>query len=75
MHKVTNDTQHTDILKQYRLVRSELTVSHTDDIILRGTIIVIPTVLQGEVLQLAHKGYQGIVKTNTLLRTKVWLPM
>lgn len=53
---------------------SELTTSHAADIIRRGTRIVIPTVLQDKVIQLALQGHQGIVKTKVLLRTKVWFP-
>uniref|UniRef100_A0AAQ4Q6X4 Gypsy retrotransposon integrase-like protein 1 n=1 Tax=Gasterosteus aculeatus aculeatus TaxID=481459 RepID=A0AAQ4Q6X4_GASAC len=72
-HK-TDKSQHADILKQFRQVSSELTTSHASDIILRGTRIVIPKALQERVLQLAHEGHQGIVKTKALLRTKVWFP-
>lgn len=70
----TDRSRHADILKQFRQVSSELTTSHASDIILRGTRIVIPTALQDRVLQLAHEGHQGIVKTKALLITKVWFP-
>ena len=73
-HKITSDTQHATTLQKYKQVSSELTVSHTDDIILRGTRIVIPSSFEHRVLQLAHEGHQGIVKTKSLLRTKVWFP-
>ena len=73
-HKVTGDTQHAEILKKFRQISGELTVSLSDDIILRGTRIVIPVSLEQRVLQLAHEGHQGIVKTKTLLRSKVWFP-
>jgi hypothetical protein len=73
-HRITDDTQHAETLKKYRQIKEELTVSHTDDIILRGTRIVIPASLEHRVLQLAHEGHQGIVKTKTLLRSKVWFP-
>lgn len=69
-HKITNDTQHTTILRQFKQISSELTVSSTDGIILGNTRIVIPSTLQNRVLQLAHEGHQGIVKTKTLLRKK-----
>lgn len=72
-HKI-DKSRHADTLKQFRQVSSELTTSHTSDIILRGTRIIIPTALQDRVLQLAHEGHQGIVKTKALLRTKVWFP-
>ncbi|KAK0144485.1 hypothetical protein N1851_017146 [Merluccius polli] len=73
-HKVTGDTQHAEILKKFRQISGELTVSLSDDIILRGTRIVIPASLEQRVLQLAHEGHQGIIKTKTLLRSKVWFP-
>ncbi|KAK0144487.1 hypothetical protein N1851_017148 [Merluccius polli] len=73
-NKVTGDTQHAEILKKFRQISGELTVSLSDDIILRGTRIVIPASLEQRVLQLAHEGHQGIIKTKTLLRSKVWFP-
>ena len=41
---------------------------------LRGTRIVVPKALRGEVLRLAHEGHQGIVKIKARLRKKVWWP-
>lgn len=73
-HKITGDTQHAETLKKYREISGELTVSHTNDIVLRGTQIVIPGSLEHRVLQLANEGHQGIVKTKTLLRSRVWFP-
>jgi len=35
---------------------------------------VIPTKLQDKILQLAHAQHQGISKTKSLLREKVWWP-
>ena len=54
-------------------VRHELT-STTDGILLRGNRIVIPKELQERAISLAHTGHQGLVKTKSLLRTKVWFP-
>ena len=42
--------------------------------VLRGTRIVVPYKLRQRVIQLAHEGHQGIVKTKQRLRTKVWWP-
>ena len=36
--------------------------------------MVIPLSFRGEMLRLAHEGHQGIVKTKSQLRTKVWWP-
>ena len=40
--------------------------------VLRGTRIVVPYKLRQRVIQLAHEGHQGIVKTKQRLHTKVW---
>ena len=40
----------------------------------RGNRIVIPDALQKRVIELAHEGHQGLVKTRSLLRSKVWFP-
>ena len=34
----------------------------------------IPTTLQTDIVNLAHEGHPGIVKTKQLLREKVWFP-
>ena len=62
----------TDIYKAMEKVKHELTLSTTHGIILKGTRIVMPTTLQQRVIDLAHEGHQGIVKTKKLLREKVW---
>ena len=62
----------TDIYKAMKKVKHELTQSTTHGIISKGTRIVIPTTLQQRVIDLAHEGHQGIVKTKKLLREKVW---
>ena len=59
-------------LKPYRQVKNELTVK--DSVILKNNKLVIPTSLQGRILDLAHESHQGIVKTKQLLREKVWWP-
>ncbi len=62
-HKNARDLLFTDTLKHYRNVSSELTVSSNDDLILRGSRIVVPSTLEQRVLQLAHESHQGIAKT------------
>ena len=58
--------------KAYMMARNELaSIGHVG---LRGTRIVIPRELQQRVLELAHEGHQGIVKTKERLRSKVWWP-
>ena len=56
----------------YFHVKDELCIY--GELLLRGTRIVIPNVLRDRVLKIAHEGHQGIVKTKTRLRSKVWWP-
>ena len=56
----------------YLCVKDELSV--LGKLVLRGTRIVIPKALRGEVLLLAHEGHQGIVQMKARLRTEVWWP-
>ena len=58
-------------LKRLYLVREELTAPEDSCILLRGRRIVIPSSLQERIATLAHEGHQGMVKTKSLLRTKV----
>ena len=64
-------------LAEFRLLErviDELAVSASGNLVLRGTRIVIPKSLQEHVVNLAHEGHQGLVKTKSLLREKVWFP-
>lgn len=56
----------------YRAVSTEL--SQVQGVLLRGNRIVIPVSLRNHVVQLAHEGHQGVVKTKQRLRSKVWWP-
>ena len=60
-------------LKIFANIRSELTPVD-GDLVLRGSRIVVPDALQKQVVELAHEGHQGLVKTRSLLRSKVWFP-
>ena len=55
-------------------IKNELTVTATDDIVLRGSRIVVPHSLQVRAISLAHEGHQGVVKTKKLIREKIWFP-
>lgn len=61
-----------DCPRPYRMVWQELSVC--DDMLLRGNRLVIPQKLRGKVLDLAHEGHQGIVRTKQKLRSSVWWP-
>ena len=56
----------------FRPVRAEL--AEVDGVLLRGTRLVLPQSLRARVLELAHEGHQGIVKTKERLQRKVWWP-
>ena len=55
---------------------SELTVAETEHghVLLRAHRIVIPQGLTDRIVGIAHEGHQGIAKTKSLLREKVWWP-
>lgn len=59
-------------LSRYMQVKDELTVTNT--VILKNNRIVIPAELQEKVINIAHEGHQGLVKTKSMLREKVWFP-
>ncbi|XP_028413774.1 uncharacterized protein K02A2.6-like [Dendronephthya gigantea] len=59
-------------LSAYACVKNELCM--IGRLVLRGNRIVIPQMLRRKVLEAAHEGHQGIVKTKSRLRTKVWWP-
>ena len=55
-------------------IRNELTIAPNEKVLMRCTRIVMPTILQDRAVNLAHEGHQGITKTKSLLREKVWFP-
>jgi hypothetical protein len=59
-------------LSSYSKVFNELTVNH--GLVLRGKRICIPAALQVRVIELAHEGHQGVIRTKQLLRSCVWFP-
>ena len=58
--------------QDYHHVRHELCA--IGQLVMRGTRIVVPKVLRAQVLDLAHEGHPGIVKSKARLRNKVWWP-
>ena len=54
-------------LPVYKAVRNELCT--LGKLVLRGTRLLIPAKLRERVLNLAHEGHQGLVKTKQRLRT------
>lgn len=58
--------------KVFSHIKDELGV--VDDIIIRGSRLIIPSSLRERTLQNAHEGHPGIVKMKDRLRSKVWWP-
>lgn len=61
-----------DMFQSLEKVKSSL--STDGNILLRNNQLVIPKSLQDKCIDLAHEGHLGIVKTNQLLRQKIWFP-
>ena len=61
-------------LKDFFSMRHEVSVARDYDVLLRGCRIIIPYVLRHKAIQLAHEGHQGVVKTKSLFRSKIWYP-
>ena len=57
-------------MPSYLHVKDEL--CDYEELLLCGTRIVIPEVLRGRVLKIAHEGHQGVVKTKNRLQSKFW---
>ena len=62
-----------DTVKPFKSVKDELTIG-PNNIILRGTRIVLPAPLRQRAIDIAHESHQGLSKTKALMREKVWFP-
>jgi len=70
---LANNFNRSKCLNEYAQVFKELSIS-PDGLIMRGDKLIIPEALQEQVVNLAHAGHQGLVKTKQLIRSKVWFP-
>ena len=61
-------------LRPFYNICDELCTNADNDIILRGTRIVLPQSLHQQAINIAHEGHQGIVRTKRLLRHNIWFP-
>ena len=61
-----------DELLVYRSVKEEITVNESGDMAIRNDKLVIPRNLGQQVLSLAYEGQQGVRKTKSYLRSRVW---
>lgn len=59
-------------ISPYSKIFNELTVN--DGLVMRGKRICLPSALQTRVIELAHEGHQGEIRTKQLLRSCVWFP-
>ena len=64
-------TGHWEAMKQYKPIKDEITIGF-NNIILRGSRIIIPDSLHQRAVDIAHESHQGVSKTKALLREKVW---
>ena len=67
------DNQDKDI-QPYKRCMEEITSNKTKDLLMKGSRIIIPEILLDKATRLAHIGHQGIEKTKSLLREKIWYP-
>ena len=74
--QIPKQSAHIDIASFliFKTIRDELSFCDETDILLRCEKIVIPRSLQTKVIEIAHEGHQGLIKTKKLLREKVWFP-
>ena len=73
MKTLNDDIIDIEELTSLRSIRDELTI-HSDNILLRDQRIVLPKSLRDRAVQIAHEGHQGITKTKSFFRSKVWFP-
>ena len=67
-HKLNENTR-----KAFEKIADEISIT-PGGLILKGARIFVPSTLQDRVIELAHEGHQGIVRTKQLLRWEVWFP-
>jgi glutaredoxin-related protein len=70
----TMTTEQRSRFNSFYKVRHELTVNAEQDMILRGARLIIPKELEVRVIEIAHEGHLGLVKTKQLIREKTWFP-
>ena len=73
LHSIQDPYLDMNELKGLRSFREEL-ACHPDNLLLRGNRIVLPTELREKAISLAHEGHQGMSRTKSLIRSKLWFP-
>ena len=59
-------------LAPYKNILGELSIH--ENIVLRGSAIVVPEKLRRKAISLAHEGHQGLVRTKQYIRSRLWFP-
>ena len=59
--------------KSHRVIADELCITH-QNILLRGSRIVLPVKLRERAIMLAHEGHAGMTRCKQRLRAKLWWP-
>ncbi len=73
VHRWPTKIQVSKEIQPYFRVKDELFI-WSDHCVGRGNCVVIPTSLRQRILQLAHTGHHGIVRTKQTCRSSVWWP-
>ena len=60
-------------LGEYKRVFDDLSVTKSG-LVMRSCRVVVPSGLRQRIMELAHVGHQGVVKTKALIRSRVWYP-
>ncbi|XP_060569033.1 uncharacterized protein K02A2.6-like [Ruditapes philippinarum] len=60
-------------LSSFRSIKDELTV-YNETLLMKNDKLVIPKSLREKAIKLGHEGHQGIVKTKSYIRSKVYFP-
>lgn len=60
-------------LQMFYNIKDELTC-FSDNTLLSNNLIVIPSALHSQVIDIVQEGYQGINRTKAFIQSKVWFP-
>ncbi len=64
---IRHNTWNSDLVKPFKQIKDELSVS-SNNMILRGSRIVVPDSLQQKAIDIAHESHQGLAKTKITLK-------
>lgn len=71
-YAIGNNNWSNPTISKYKCVKDEL---HTDgEILMKGGVIVLPSKLTREALELAHTGHPGATTMRSILKNRIWWP-